>query len=190
MDYNTLEREMYSYANRYKLENSNNDNNNNVKDKQRLASEIHDNIHKMNYSEKLNCYKKIITESKINRELLSYELENYVPEKKINNFTELVKTIQKYLKRYHKMAGGYLIEDNEWNLHVEGTKKYKLKKNEAIFDNSLKDNNVNCEETHNFMKNLVNMFSTMTDNFKVRFKYLPDNQERIYWIIIKISGKN
>lgn len=188
IDNSKILNEMNIYANKYKLEYSNEDSYE-VKEKDKIAKHIHNNIHKMNFNEKINYYKKFLTETKINKELLKFELCNYVPEKKINNFNQLIKTIEKLLKRYHNMAGGFLLEDNQWNLHLEGSYKYNLKKNEAIFDNSIKDDNTNSEETYNYIKQLVSLFSQLTDKYIVRFKYLPDRQEKIHWTVIKISQK-
>ena len=159
-----------------------------------LADYIKNHLHTMNYYEKINILKKILTENKINKELLKYELHNYIPDQKITNFKEMINNTKKILSRYHRLAGGRLLEDERWILHQKGSIKYDLKINEAIFENSIADENRDCIKTHNFIKTITNLLEKTSDKFKIRSKCIADPTESIHWIIIKISaskkGKN
>lgn len=180
---------MKIYANKYKIEK---DNINIYEDKKDfdLADYIHINLHKMDYNEKILYYKKFLTENKINKKLLKYELYNYKPKNKINNFNNLILFIKKILNRYSILTQNSELEDVKWTLYLKNNKKYNLKENEAIFDNSIHDNNVNSIKVKNYIKQIINLISNSTDNFKISYKYLSDNQENLHWIIIKVFPKS
>lgn len=153
-----------------------------------MGSYIYENYYKMDESEKKIICNKIISIYDLNKILLKYEIDNLVFDEKISDTHELIITIDKLLKKYHYKAGGFLFEDNIWRLYdvVSGQKKYDLKPNEYIFDNSIKAIDVEDSECYTFVNSLVSLFSRLTDNHKFRYKYIEDNYENIYWIIIKI----
>lgn len=185
MDNNKIHKRMKIQAAMYDINNY--DKNKYIKNDENIAKLINAELYKMEYCEKVCILKKILTDEKINRELLKYELKNYIPEKKVKNYKQLIITIREILNRYHKKAGGNLLEDDEWVLHQKGSNKYDLRTNEAIFENSIHDSNRDCPKTRNFIYEIVKILEKMSDKHKIKFKYLPDPSERIYWVIIKVS---
>lgn len=172
----------------YKLNNNELKNVYIAKNSDSIADYLYNNMNKMNLEEKINVYKKISNETKINYELLKFELLHYEPTHKIESFEPLIKEIKHLLTRYHWRAGGFLLEDNCWNLHLKGSKKYDLLENEAIFDNSIDESNEHDTETFQFIKHLNKLFSKLSDTYNVKFKYLPD-KSGIVWVLFKVSLK-
>jgi hypothetical protein len=151
----------------------------------KLAAYIHNNITASDYNEKLLLYKKILTENRLNRELLAYELRHYQPEQ-VKTFNDVVSAAEKYLARYHQLAGGFLLEDNKWNLHKHDDKivKYQLKANEVIFDNSLLGIYKYDGETISYVKALVGFLSRLSGSIRTTYKYINEPHDDIVWIVL------
>lgn len=157
-----------------------------------IGSYIYENFNAMGEIEKKKLCCKIISPSDLDKILLQYEANNLHFSQKIKDTKELISTIDSLLKRYHHKIGGYAFEDNMWRLYSysSGQKKYDLKENEHIFDNSLSMSDVEDAECHKFVTFLVELFNRLSDNHKIHFKYIEDKYENIYWVIIKISVLN
>ena len=153
-----------------------------------LAEYIHNNISHMDSVEMKNLYAKITGQRKMYGDLLRYELLNLNLDTKISSLNDGKKFISKYLKRYHLHVGGFLCEDSEWTIHTPKTniKKYPLKHNEIIFENSIKD-------IHKYDSNLTTYFSEllqffkrhMDNNMSVKY-YLIKHTDKICWIVLKL----
>lgn len=182
IDNQTTEQEMHNESLRYKKRQTNLQ----KQGLEKMAEHIHINLEKMSFDEKINLLKNIISEDKLNEHLLEFELHNFQNKIKYNNLNSLVPRVKYLLERYHPVSGN-LLEDEEWNIHTYNSKKYELGKNEIIFDNSIKIDHSNDEKTMNYIKTMTNLFSSLTDQFTVRYKYIDDKDEDICWIIIKIK---
>jgi hypothetical protein len=150
-----------------------------------IARHINNKLACMNYSEKMNIYKRLLDETKLNKKLLNFELENLVPDK-INDFTDYISQVNKYLIRYTGKAGGYLFEDDDWNIHDNESKKYELSPNEIIFDNNINISHKTDLETFRFMKKIINLLNKCSTDYKASYKYMNDPKDNIIWIIIKL----
>lgn len=156
-----------------------------------IGSFIYENFHNMGEIEKKKLCNRIISPFDLDKILLQYEADTLHFSKKIQNTSELISVIDDLLKRYHHKIGGYQFEDNIWRLHTaSGQKKYDLKENEYIFDNSISAFHVEDAECHKFVDFLVELFNRLSDNHKIHYKYIEDKYENIYWVIIKISALN
>jgi hypothetical protein len=156
-------------------------------DKINLSNIINKNLHNMDINEKLNILKKIKTEHYINKELLKFEFENYIP-KICQKRKDIIKEMNYILKRYQYIAGGYKLED-EWTFYNFENNKYELYKNEIIFENSISQYYKENDEEHLiFINKIVEKFRKISDKTKVNFKYIKDKIEKdVYWIIIKVD---
>jgi len=155
-----------------------------------MGNYIHENFHKMDETEKKIICSKIISTYDLDKILLNYEMNNLDFDQKIGDTHKLLDVVDKLLKKYHHKAGGFLFEDNMWRLYesTSGQTKYDLCPNEYIFDNSIKMIDVEDQECYTFVNSLVSLFSRITDSHKIRYKYIEDKYENIYWVIIKITS--
>lgn len=154
---------------------------------------LHNNFDNMTVEEKKNAYLNILTEKKIFNELLKYELRYLDLNTIINDLPEFSNFMKKYFERYHMKAGGYDFEDSVWTIYDENTVplknydiKYKVKKNEIIFENSIK----NCfNHDHNnskYVNDLKRFFKRhMGPNLKLMVRYI-EGLEEINWVIFKL----
>lgn len=180
-----IEKNMKIYANKYKMDNVNDSKYKKIKNPEDIANMINRNFHSLDYVEKINIIKNIYTETNINKKLFKFELSYLNIGQKYENLEDLTNIVEQLLNRYHSMIGNQLLEDDKWNLHKMGSTKYELVENEAIFDNSLKfGNNV---KAHKYIKKLIKLFSKLTNDYKITYKYIPDNEEGMTWVIIKIA---
>lgn len=187
-----MDKNLQLYFNLHKLDDSFKSNmfayNNHLKevDRIKMAKFIQNNFARMNYFDKLSIHNKIVSEFKLNYELLKFQLTYLIPDEKITDFEKFIKETEKILNFYQWKAGGFLCEDDKWTLYRHGNHKYDLKENEVIFDNSVKTINNSDIEVYKYIKSLHNLLQKMTDSFKIKFRYIDDDYDDITWIIIRI----
>jgi hypothetical protein len=110
-------------------------------------------IDKMTYHQKLAIFKKIYNESNLTDLLLKYELENHNLGKE-DGYENIIKSVNYYLKRYTRKAGGYHMDD--WKLHRHNSTIFELDTNEFVFVNTIGTDYLN--ETSEFVAKLYNFF--------------------------------
>jgi len=159
--------------------------NNKSDDKNQLATLINNDLIKMSDVEKRRTLMKCLDDQQINNELLKFELKYLKITAKNMTMEEFIKETTAILKRYQSKAGGFLIEDDEWTLHNHKSKKYPLKKNEILFENTLVNIYKNDLETNIFLKRIINLLQNLASNFSVCLKFNKSHRDKIYWIIIK-----
>lgn len=162
----------------------------NKKNKKQIAEYIYKNIDHMDEIERKMLLMNLLDDKKIKSELLKYELRNLNLNKKISNFNYFIKFVRNTLKRYHMNAGGYLCEDTEWSEHNYTSTKYPLKRNEVIFENSIKRIDRNDFETTTFINDLLHFFKRHRDKNIIVLYKLIEYTDEIYWMIFKIIDKS
>jgi hypothetical protein len=154
------------------------------------ANFIYDNLKHMDTHEKTTILSQILSEHEINKLLLNYELRFMNSKIKTDNLEEFTKIALNYLNRYQGTIGlDKLLEDNKWNIrtHTDNIKKYDIDEGTIIFDNSMLEKNYNKYETHEYLRNLVKLLSSLSDTIKVSLKYLKLNKHGIIWTVIQCS---
>ena len=132
----------------------------------------------------LNCMTKI----DIERELLRYELFNLNnKEDKYDELESFISFSKKVLLRYQWKAGGFDIEDDEWELYRTNFKDYIVNENCAYFENTVDIHIAKEPETDIFMNNIVRILNNASSVIRVEYLKNTDKKNSIIWIYLKIS---
>lgn len=152
-----------------------------------ISKYIHTNFKKMNHTEKCKLLMKCLSEHKIDKELLLYEMEYYKPKKDNTiNLNQYAQYAQKLLSRYQWKAGGFKIEDKEWEIYTpDNQTKYHVKNNQLLMENSIARGNEKHKDFNQFMDNIVRILSNVSDNISVNYKCYECKKDSIVWIILK-----
>lgn len=182
----TLYKDLFDYAN-------NHNNQTNQNDLYNINSENAGNIKNLNclnISEKTKILCDIYNETKINNELLKYELLFFEPNEKINDLQKLANFIQEAFNKFTWTTGGYNLDDNYWNLHFKDSKKYEINDNQFIIDNSFNQYYKYDTELFDFLQLLKKYFNRISSNFSISLKYLYDSNRVIWTTFICTSKEN
>lgn len=159
-----------------------------IKEKKALATNIRTQYQKMNDKDLSEIVIKCLSKKDMKHIILKHELKYYKPDE-VKTFAEFIFNAKEILDRYQHRAGGFLIEDQQWILHTPDSKKYTLKENEIIFENTISIADVDDEETHKYLKRIVRMLKQLNKNIKVNFSFIKDEPDNIYIIFIKCVSK-
>lgn len=156
-------------------------------DEKPLATKIHDSFDKMNITQKKNMLKQIYNLKQIDRELLKFELKHYTPNTKFNTLSEMVDYTKKCLQRYQWKAGGFYIEDSEWEDHDENSTQFSVKKNEYMLLNSVDKKDAYELNLKKFLLLLEKHLDKASDKYKVRS--ILEEQKSITHLCLYIKEK-
>lgn len=125
--------------------------------------------------------------------ILKYEFTNRRMEPKDMDMNTFIKEARKLIYRYQNKAGGYNIEDIDWLLYKPNSdtnrhKRYELKDDEIILENSITLNNLYQEDDKEYVDRLTELLNSLSDNIDVR-KYIIETKDDVAWIIIKCKKK-
>ena len=167
-------------------------------DKKALAKLINnklfndDQIEKITSSNLMDLYVKIISEKVIKLSLLFYELENLDYDTKIrftNNET-FIKDIFLIFERYNPTFFETMLEDNEFTYHDSKSKRYPLKDNEFIFENTLHVGNKDDSDTLSYLSCTKSFIRRNIDkNISVRLIVTAWSQQLLL-VIFKFTVTN
>lgn len=154
-----------------------------------ISNYIYKNIDKMDDVERRMLLARVLDNEKIRSELLKYELRYLHLGIKIDTFDELIIFMRKSFKRYHMKVGGHLCEDTEWSEHDHTSIKYPLKRNEYIFDNSIKRVNRCDSQINKYITDLLHFFNNhISKKLYITYRSIEYTDE-IYWMVFKIKIK-
>lgn len=162
-----------------------------LEDKIELSQYIHKNIERIKLDENENelnkIYHKIISKKFIFKSIVEYEFNNYEPEIKLTNLSEIIKLALHNISFFQNIIGGYDLEDNEWIFSDETEiKRFNLKDNQKLIYNSLSQNNKN-EENNLFIKKYVKYIKRHIDSesrINIYHKLINDDKNEICWVVI------
>lgn len=138
------------------------------------------NISKQNIN--VDIFKKIMTSTKINNELLNYELLNYRAEEKQLFDIEKIKNDA---NRFNVLIDD-IIEDKLWTEHLQDTQNFCVPPESIVLSNTL----LSCDEDNKllieYMKNLTEYLKSCYHVRKLFYEIVEDNKYDISWIFIVI----
>lgn len=150
-----------------------------------LALYIHTHLDTMSEQELKMIANKCIHENMLKSLVLKYEMKHWNPEKSKMTLSDFTLCAKKLLFRYQSRAGGFLLEDREWIVHSHTSKKYELKKNEIVFENTLSSDYTFDKEVREYIFDIITLLNKLSDNIKVSLhKYIAD-RDSLCWIILK-----
>lgn len=142
-----------------------------------------------NFNTLLLLYKKIITHQKIVKELLNYEFLFYEPDNKNLSIEELLNVIKKIFDRYQLYLSGNLLDDTDWIIQRESSKRFKLKQNQIILVNSMDLKYIYDTQTINYLNNLIiHLYKYVNkEHISIKYKLCDDDDNDICWIIFVLT---
>lgn len=133
-----------------------------------VVDELHEKFDDMSMQEKRNFIQKVYTDKQVDRELLRYELKHYSPKVKCQSLEEMVNYTKKTLSRYQWRAGGFYIEDSEWEEHDENSPTFSVKEGEYLFLNSVDKKDAYELSFKKFLLLLEKHLNKATKKFRVK----------------------
>ena len=134
--------------------------------------------------------KKVFTYKKIKNELLTYNLINHIPEKKIlltaSNCHQIIKDMKKILDTYSPIIY-HLLEDKVWNIDRKNTMNYAIPKNSIIFSNTTSIKNSNSPTLHDHLKMIIKFFYKLFEIKSIKYSIIKDSKYDMFWVIILVK---
>ena len=120
----------------------------------------------------------------IKRILLNFELNNCKEEPTRMSLEEFSPIAKNLLRRYQSKAGGFLLEDQQWNFYDKSTVKYNVRSNEVLFENTININDFDDEDTEFFLNKLVDRLKMVATNIKIDLRYMKEKKNKIVYLLI------
>lgn len=180
--------EMKNYDFMHRLEKPKSDYSNNLDNDttQILCNLIENNLNSMSKAEKINMITKILSENKLDKELLKFYMLNNNPEKKSYNITDFLNKTINILKKFHRKAGGLYIEDIDWSVKKSVDSKGNLV---YILVNTIDNQDAKDREVYEYLTSLCNYLNKLSNNIKVKFSLSEDEENKITLISLKLKQK-
>ena len=171
-EYNRLYDLTYSHLERRKS----------IKDGEKIAKFINEELDKMTDDEVYKFNKDFVSINKIKSDLLMIELEYFKEDPIKMDLNEFETKAISIFNRYQSNAIG--IEDPEWSVHKFDSKEYSVMENELLFENTIaKCDNNNCE-TEKYLNLIVKRLNNLSEDIDVDIRYSEDNKNNIVWVLI------
>lgn len=154
-----------------------------------MAKKIFNQIDNINDDGIYDICKQCFNINQLKSKLLLFELEHYKETSvtcDLNKFKDKALSI---LKRYQYKAGGELIEDIDWVIHLDTSDQFNVLKNEILFVNTLPIYDYKDDVLY-YMELIKNRLDDISSNIDVKLKFKKDNSNKIYWIILKCIDYN
>lgn len=138
---------------------------------------------------------KITSSDKLKNELLFFELEHLTPadNETYDDFDQFNKFVLSSFERYHPRIVNTLLEDHEWTVHTHDKvpRRYPLKHNELIYENTLKREHRSDQLTTKYLEHLLHLFRRYINlngksNLRVSLRIIETSDD-VYWVIFKVS---
>jgi len=136
-------------------------------------------------------FRKIITHSKMIKEVYTYEMLNYNPDTKINNIDILINIILKEMNRYQGLIGGFYLEDTQW-IKCDNMTRFTPRKNQRAIYNSISKYGCRDRDFLTFLKNFISHMEKFVNNdgsIVTKSKIVEDDSNELCWILIVCEQK-
>lgn len=153
-------------------------------DSNNLSSLIFNNLNSMTEEEKKYIMIKCLNNMNIHNELLMYEFQHYMPTQQNISADDFLSSAYKLIHRYHyKLSESLNLEDIKWLVYKHGSAKYKLQKNDYIFENTM-SRITNNDDTRIYLRKLIKKLENITMNYLIFLKYIEIFRDDILYVII------
>ena len=131
---------------------------------------------------------KIIPQTKMIKELYTYELLNFSPkdDQKVNDLDSLMNIMISEMKKYQEILGGFNLEDPNW-LDCGTSNRFEVNKNQRAFYNSISQYNCADREFIKFVSNFVKYIKKFIQDpvkLSVDYKIKNDSYNEMCWVIL------
>ena len=162
----------------------------NVSEYQNEAPSLHNLLINISDEQLLQLYSTIINPLYIKNKLLLLDLENYVPNNnELITKDEFISYVFQLFKYYNELFIEY-YEDNVWIIHDKTSKKYPLKENELVFENSVSfvNNSLYNDNAEYYIKLFRNHLNKLSSKIHVSTKIIEDSDNEICWMLLKCTS--
>jgi hypothetical protein len=150
---------------------------------------LHNGLVNISDEQLLQLYNTIINLTFIKNKLLLLDLENYVPD---NNELITKNDFISYVVQLFKFYNNLFMEcyeDNIWIIHDQTSKKYPLKENELVFENSISFvNDSSDDKAEYYIKLIRNHLNKLSSKIHVSTKIIEDSDNEICWMLLKCTS--
>lgn len=165
------------------------------KDNKEFVDEIHNNIQNNIGDNKFldKVYEIMIPEKKLQL-LLQFDILNYEPkvEEKTNDIDVLINKSIEILKKYQSKIGGYDIEDMDWIVADETSKRFKVKSDRKIIYNTVryKYNKNDMLVFLDLILKHIKKYILNFDELNVSNKFFYDSYKCIHFVVFIFHQKH
>ena len=141
--YRKKEKEMNEYATMHKLETNEIYASDEEKDTEyfeshkldrcEMADFLYNNFTSLSSKDKRLYLTKCLSSIQVKRELLKFELKHYKQIPQSMTIKDFTKKAESIFRRYQGKAGGFYIEDTDWDLHDSTSDRYRVESNQIFF---------------------------------------------------------
>jgi hypothetical protein len=118
----------------------------------------------------------ILSKQQVTAIIRTHEMLNLVPEKLKWSRQAVIDTFNRYCARYQWHAGGYELDDDEWDAHLPGETVAKCKKpvvsGEIFFSNTVDSDYVNDSELDLYLDNLATLMDKTIIGMNCTYQYV------------------
>lgn len=195
MNHKLNDKEMKKYQVLHTIEKCSNYSNNvskyDIEKSKELAEYISVNYDTMDEYEMRRIASKCMDINAVKKNILAFELKNYVPVNEITLSLDQYKgEAFKVFHRYQCKAGGFNLEDNEWILYDKSTPKYDVKQNELLFENTISFVDEYDDDIEEFLYYLIKRLSSIAKNISADLRYRQNDNSKVLSILIWITDNN
>lgn len=149
-----------------------------------LAKYLYDNFDRMDEIEMKKIAMNCLNINDIKRILLNFELNNFKKEPEQLTLDEFAIEAKKILRRYQSKAGGFLLEDPDWNFYKTSISKYDVRSNEVLFENTINMMDFDDTDTEKYLKKIVERLKIIAKNVKVELRYMKERKNKVVYLLI------
>jgi len=162
----------------------------NISEYKNEIPQLHNLLINISDEQLLQLHNTIINPTYIKNKLLLLDLENYVPKNnELITKDDFISYVLQLFKFYNQLFIEY-YEDNIWIIHDKTSKKYPLKENELVFENSISfvDNSSYNDKAEYYIKLIRNHLNKLSSKIHTSIKIIEDSDNEICWILLKCTS--
>jgi len=140
--------------------------------------------------ELLKLQNEIINPIFVKNKLLILDLENHIPESnEMITKDEFIIYVQQLFNYYNNILIEYM-EDNVWTIYDKTSKKYPLKDNELIFENSISyiSESLHDDVSEYYINMIVAHLNKLSTKIHVSSKFIQSPANEMCWVILKCKS--
>jgi hypothetical protein len=162
----------------------------NISEYKNEIPQLHNVIINISDEQLLELHNTIINPLYIKNKLMLLDLENYVPDSNESiGKDDFISYVLQLFKYYNELFVEY-YEDTVWIIHDKTSKKYPLKENEIVFENSVSfvDNSLYNDKAEYYIKLIKNHLNKLSSKIHVSTKIIEDSDNEICWMLLKCTS--
>lgn len=149
-----------------------------------VANFLFNNLDKMSDKNKKEYLLKCFNQTDIKRELLRFELKNYTPIPKDLNADNFIKSALALLKRYQWKAGGFYLDDDDWNVYFDNENHDDKNYDYICFENSIDKFDAKDTDTILFLKRIRHILGNISTTAEVSYSMHESKNDDLVYVTV------